>query len=116
VSKTRPPNPQPLNWWYPPNLPPPHSRTSDLLDHLPIKVRVADPSAPHVHLPPHMGSPSAGCPEDRYSLRGRIWQHALGRRYIVKPCASPAGTRTESAEGSLNWSIFSASMVSIFVS
>jgi hypothetical protein len=74
-------------------------------------------AAPHVHLlPPHRGSPPAGCPEDRYSLRGRIWQHALGRRYGVKTCASPAGTRMECAEGSLNWSIFSASTVLIFVS
>ena len=41
----------------------------------------ADPSAPHFHfLPPHRGSPPAGCLEDRYSLRGRIWQHALGGR------------------------------------
>jgi hypothetical protein len=33
----------------------------------------------------------------------------------IKPCASPAGMRTECEAGSLNWSIFSASTVSIFV-
>jgi len=26
--------------------------------------------------------------EDHYSVRGRIWQHALGGRNGVKPCAS----------------------------
>ena len=57
-----------------------------------------------------------GCPEDRYTFRGRIWQHALGGRNGVNPCASPAGKRKECAAGNLNWSIFSASTVSIFVS
>ena len=38
--------------------------------------------------------------DDRHPLRGRIWQHALGGRYGVKPCASPAGMRTECAAGS----------------
>ena len=77
----------------------------------------ADKSVPHIHLlPPHGGSTPMGCLEDRYFLGGRILPHALGGRYGVKPCASPAGTRTELAAGSLNWSIFSASTVSIFVS
>ena len=77
----------------------------------------ADSSAPHIHLlPSHRGSSPAGCPEDRYSLRGRIWQHALGGLNGVKPCASPAGMRTVCAVGSLNWSTFSATTVSIFVS
>ena len=43
-------------------------------------------------------------------------QATLGGRYGVKPCASPAGMRTECAAGSLNWNILSASMVSISVS
>jgi len=77
----------------------------------------ADSLAPHVHLlPPHGDSPPADCLEDRYSLRGRIWQHALGGRYGVKPYASHAGMLTECAAESLSWSTFSASMVSIFVS
>ena len=67
-----------------------------------------DSSAPHVHLlPPHRGSSPAGCPKDRHPFRGRIWQHALGERNGVKPCASPSRMQTESATGSLNWSIFS---------
>jgi len=92
VSKLRPPNPQNPIWWSP-------------------------SKAPHVNLlPPHRGSSLVGCPEDRYSVCGRIWQNALGGRRGVKPRASPAGMRTECAAGSLNWSIFSTSTVSIFVS
>jgi hypothetical protein len=29
---------------------------------------------------PHMGGLPAGCPENHNSIRGRIWQHALGGR------------------------------------
>ena len=55
----------------------------------------ADSSALHIHLPPpHRDSPPAGCVEDRYSLRGRIWLHAQGEQYGVKPYASPAGMLT----------------------
>jgi hypothetical protein len=75
----------------------------------------ADLSASHVYLlPPHKGNPPAGCLEDRYSLLGRIWHHAIGGRYGVKACTSPAESRTECAAGSLNWSIFLASTVSKF--
>ena len=37
VSKPRPPNPQPLTWLYPPNLPPPHSRKSLISSNSPSK-------------------------------------------------------------------------------
>jgi hypothetical protein len=41
----------------------------------------ADSSANHAHLfPPHKGSPPAANPKERYPIRGRIWQHALGKR------------------------------------
>jgi len=77
----------------------------------------ADTSASHIHLLlHHRGSPPLGCPEDRHFLCGRIWQHALGGRRERNPCALPAGTRTECPAGSLNWSIFLTSTVSIFVS
>ena len=46
----------------------------------------------------------------------RIWQNAQGGLRGVKPCDSFASMRTECAAESLNWSIFSASTVSIFVS
>jgi hypothetical protein len=47
-------------------------------------------SAPHIHLlPAHRGSLPAGCLEESYSLRGRIWHHTLGGRNGVNPCASP---------------------------
>jgi len=75
-----------------------------------------DSSGSHIHLlTPHIGSQPSGCPEDRHSLCGRIWQHALGGRSELNPCASPAGIRTECAAGNLKWSIFSTSKVSIFV-
>ena len=65
----------------------------------------AVPSVSRVHLLlPHRGRPPGGCLEDRYSVRSRIWQHALGGRYGIKPCTSPAGTLTECAAGNLNWS------------
>ena len=74
-----------------------------------------DSSAFHVHLlPPHRSSPLAGCLVDRYSLRVQKWHNDLGGWFDVKPCDRPAGTRTECAAGSLNCSIFSANMVSIF--
>ena len=77
----------------------------------------AESSAPHIHLlPPPRDSPPAGCLEDRHSLRGRMWQHALGEQYWVKPCASPAGMLTECGTESSSWSTFSANTVSIFVS
>jgi len=41
----------------------------------------ADSSANHAHLfPPHKGTPPAANPKERYPIRRRIWQHALGRR------------------------------------
>jgi hypothetical protein len=67
-------------------------------------------------LMPDLEFQSAGCSEDRYSLCGRIWQHALGGQNGAKSYASPAGMRTECGAGSLNWSIFSTSTVSTFVS
>ena len=74
-------------------------------------------TGPHVYLlPPHRGSSPAGCPENHHPFRGRIWQHSLGGWNGVKPYASSAGMRTECAARRLNWSIFSASRVSIFVS
>ena len=77
----------------------------------------ADSSGPHVHLlPPHRGSSPTHCPEDHHSFCSRIWQHALGGQRDVKRCASPVETGMECAAGSLNWSIFSTSKVSIFVS
>jgi hypothetical protein len=80
-------------------------------------VELTRSSAPHVHLfPPYRGSSPSRCPEDRNSFCSRIWQHAVGGQSCVKPCASPAGMRTEFAAGSLNLSTFSASTVSIFVS
>ena len=108
----------PLNWLSLPKLPPPHSRISLITSITsPSKRMWSWPVGSSVHLlPPHRGSPPEGCLEDRHPLRGRIWQHALGGRYGVKPCASPAGMRKVCAAGSLNWSIFSASMVSISVS
>jgi hypothetical protein len=104
-----------------PNLVVPNqSSTSPLeeisdLDHLPLDACAADSSASHIHLlPSHRGSPPAGCSEDHYRLCGRIWQHALGR-CKPNPCASPATMRTLCAAGSLNWSIFSTTTVSIFL-
>jgi hypothetical protein len=88
---------------------------SDLLDRLPLQACVELTRRAHL-LPPHRGSPPAGCFENRHFLRGRIWQHALGDRYGIKPCALPAGMLTECAAESLSWSSFSASTVSIFVS
>jgi disulfide bond formation protein DsbB len=35
---------------------------------------------------------------------------------VVESCASPAGTRKVCVAGSLNWSIFSSSLMSIYVS
>jgi hypothetical protein len=94
----------------------PLEEISDLLDVLPIKacVELTRRLLTSVSSLP-TGSPPAGCLEDRHSFCGRIWQHALGRRG-VNPCASPAGMRMKCAAGSSNWSIFSASTVSIFVS
>jgi hypothetical protein len=93
-----------------------HSRKSLIsLTTSPSSMYGADLSAPHVRSSLTTGSPTAGC-LDRHSLCGRIRQHALGGRRGVNPCASPAGMRTECAAGSSNWSIFSGSMVSIFVS
>jgi hypothetical protein len=76
----------------------------------------ADSSATQFNfLPPHRGRSPVACPEDHYSLCGRIWAQALGR-HGVNPCASPAGMRTKCVAGSWNWSIFYASTASIFVS
>ena len=76
----------------------------------------ADSSTPVVHLlPPHRTS-TAASPEYRYQFRGGKWQYALGGLNCLKPCAFPAGMRKECAAGSLNWSIFSASTESKFVS
>ena len=89
---------------------------SDLLNHLPIQACVVLTRRFLTSISPsHRGRRSAGCLEDRHPFRGRIWQHALGGRCGVNPCASPAGMRRECAAGSLSWSIFSASMVSISV-
>jgi len=49
-------------------------------------------------------------------VNGRIWQHALGEQYGVKPCASPAEMLTDCGAESWSWSTFSANTVSIFVS
>ena len=90
-------------FWYPRSLPHP-------------KMCGGDSSALHVHfLPPHRGSPPAGCLEERYSLPGRIWQHTFSGPYGIKPCALPAVMLTECAAESLSWSTFSSSTVSKFV-
>jgi hypothetical protein len=95
----------------------PLEEISDLLDHLTTLLVWTDSSAPRVLLlPPHRDSSPAGCPEVRNPFRCRIWRHALGGRNGENPCASLAGMRKECAAESSNWSIFSASTVSIFVS
>ena len=118
VSKPRPPNPLPQPGGPKPKFHLP-TRGNFLSARSPSPTCMcgADSSASHILLlPAHRGNPPSGCPEDRHSLCGRIWQHALGGRSELNPCASPAGTRTECAGGSLNWSIFLTSTVSIFVS
>ena len=90
----------------------PLEEISDLLYHLHLQACVELTR----QLFTSISSLPAGCLEDHYSLRGRICQHSLGGQNGVKPCASPAGMQTECAAGSSNRSIFSASMVSIFVS
>jgi len=108
--------PQRPNWWFPPKVKTPHSgnflflRSPSFQGCVEVTRRLL-----LCILSLLMGSPTAGCPEDRYSLRGKIWQHALGRRNGVKTCASPAGIRMEGAAESLNWSIFSTNNVPTFV-
>jgi len=103
VSKTRLTNPQPINvtlptrgyLWFPRPPSPP-------------SMCGADSSAAHVYLfLPHKDSPPAVSPEDRYPVCDWIWQYALGGRSGVKPCAWPAGMRTECSAGSLNCNILS---------
>jgi hypothetical protein len=89
----------------------PLEEVSDLLDHLSLQACVELTRL----LPRHRGSPPDRCPENCHPFRRRIWQNALGQSG-VNPCASPAGMRREFAAGSLKWSIFSFSTVSIFVS
>jgi hypothetical protein len=83
-------------WWSPPKLPLTHFRKSRSPS--PPGMCGAASSASHVHLHPHRGSSPAECPEDLYSVCGRIWQHALGGRSGVKPRASPAGMRGRELE------------------
>ena len=97
----------------PPNLVVPTQHSTFQLPPSSPSMRGADSSVYHVHLlPPHRSSSPAGCPEDRYPVRGRIWHYAIWGRNVLKPCAPPAGMRTEYAAGNFNWSIFSARTVS----
>ena len=55
VSRPPPPNPQPLNWWSPTNLPPPHSKKS-LISSINspsnrVRSRPVDSSRPFPHFP-----------------------------------------------------------------
>jgi len=96
VSKPRPLNPLPPTGWSQTKVPPPHSR----------KFLISSITFPSMHVWSWLvgfshqsstfpqGQPHSGCPEYPHSLCGRIWQHALGVRSELKPCASPAGTRT----------------------
>jgi hypothetical protein len=95
----------------------PLEEISDLLDLLPIQacVELIRRLLTSVSSLPQ-GQPARGLSRRPSFFCGRIWQHALEGRRGVNPCASPAGMRTEFAAGSSNWSIFSASKVSIFVS
>jgi hypothetical protein len=79
-------------------------------------MRGAESSASLVHFqPPVTGIYTAVCPKDRYSICGRLFHQALGRRNVVKPCALPAGIGTEFAAVSLNYHILSLSTVPVFV-
>ena len=54
--------------------------------------------------------------EYRNPLRHCVWRHALAARIGAKLYALHAGMRTACAAGSLSWSTFSDSTVSIYVS
>jgi len=90
---------------------------SDLLNRLPLQACVELNRrllTSISYLPTGTGGPRAVL--KTHSLRGRIWQHALGEQYGVKPCASPAGMLTECGAEISRWSTFSANTVSIFFS
>jgi hypothetical protein len=71
---------------------------SELLDHLPIESCVELTRRLLTSISSlHRGSTPAGCLEDRYFLRGRIREHDI-ERFSIKPCASPAGTRSARQE------------------
>ena len=116
MSKLRPPNTHHPAWWLPHNSPTPHSWKSLIfLITFPSK-HVWSWLAGSSRQSPQMSRSPAGCPKDHYSVCGQIWQHTLGGQIGVKPGASPNSVRTECAAGNLNWSIFSTSRVSMFVS
>jgi len=68
----------------------PLAEISDIFEHLPLQDLQTRFVGFSRTSPPHRCSSPAGFSEDRYSVFGRIWQHAVGGRSGVKPCTSPA--------------------------
>ena len=115
MSKLRPSNPQRPLYGPHPNIHLP-TRGSLISINFLSKHVWSDSSVPRFHLlSSHKGSTPAGCPEDRYSVCGIIWQYPLGGQGGVKPCALPARMQMECSAGSLFGSIYSSSTVPIIL-